>query len=73
MIRFLPRSRALLLIDTMLWPALESYGRTPRLVGPSLDASVWFHAPSRAEQWLLIEAAAVDPVASMQAIENPPF
>lgn len=56
---FLAEGRALLLIDTMLWPAHWSRAAGPLdYVGPSLDVSVWFHAPSGADDWLLIEAAA---------------
>lgn len=56
---FLNEARALLLIDTLLWPAHWSR-RAEQLdyVGPSLDVSVWFHAPSAGEEWLLAEAAA---------------
>ncbi|MDP8994995.1 MAG: thioesterase family protein [Pseudomonadota bacterium] len=56
---FLAQARALLLIDTMLWPAHWSrYAGRLDYVGPSLDVSVWFHADSGADDWLLIEAAA---------------
>ncbi|HWT13830.1 MAG TPA: thioesterase family protein [Allosphingosinicella sp.] len=57
--RFLAQARSLLLIDTLLWPAHWAR-RAERLdyVGPSLDVAVWFHAPSGADEWLLIEAAA---------------
>lgn len=57
--RFLADARALLLIDTLLWPAHWSR-RAERLdyVGPSLDVSVWFHASSAADEWLLADTAA---------------
>lgn len=56
---FLAQARALLLIDTMLWPAHWAQG-AGRLgyVAPSLDVSVWFHADSRADDWLLVDARA---------------
>lgn len=56
---FLAAARPLLMIDTLLWPAHWSR-RAQQLdyVGPSLDVSVWFHAPSGAEEWLLAEATA---------------
>lgn len=56
---FIAEGRALLMIDTLLWPAHWSR-RAEQLdyVGPSLDVSVWFHAPSGGEEWLLAEAAA---------------
>lgn len=57
--RFLASARALLLIDTLLWPAHWSR-RAEQLdyVGPSLDVSVWFHASSAADEWLLADATA---------------
>ena len=57
--RFLDDARALLLIDTLLWPAHWSR-RAEQLdyVGPSLDVSVWFHGSSAADEWLLADAAA---------------
>jgi acyl-CoA thioesterase len=56
---FLGEARALLLIDTLLWPAHWAQ-RAERMdyVGPSLDVSVWFHEPCAAEEWLLAEATA---------------
>lgn len=56
---FLAQARALLLIDTMLWPA--HWARSAAELGylaPSLDVSVWFQEDSRDADWLLIEAAA---------------
>jgi acyl-CoA thioesterase II len=57
--RFLADARALLLIDTLLWPAHWSR-RAEELdyVGPTLDVSVWFHASSARDEWLLADAAA---------------
>jgi acyl-CoA thioesterase len=56
---FLAQARALLLIDTMIWPA--HWARTAETLpylAPSLDVSAWFHAPSGADDWLLIETRA---------------
>jgi acyl-CoA thioesterase-2 len=56
---FLSEARALVLIDTMLWPAHWSRRATPLdYAAPSLDVSVWFHQPSADADWLLIEARA---------------
>jgi len=57
--RFLADARALLLIDTLLWPAHWAR-RAEELdyVGPSLDVSVWFHASSARDDWLLADATA---------------
>lgn len=56
---FLSEARPLLMIDTLLWPAHWSRRAEPLdYVGPSLDVSVWFHASSSAEEWLLADAVA---------------
>jgi len=54
---FLDQARALLLIDTMLWPT-HWRGEPPGAdyVAPSLDVAVWFHEASGDADWLLIEA-----------------
>jgi acyl-CoA thioesterase len=56
---FLAEARALVLIDTMLWPAHWSRsGKLLDYAAPSIDVSVWFHLPSVDADWLLIEARA---------------
>lgn len=56
---FLAQARALLLIDTMLFPAHWSRSATQLdYLAPSLDVSVWFQEDSRDADWLLVEAAA---------------
>jgi len=56
---FLAQARALLLIDTMQFPAHWSRRAAPLdYLAPSLDVSVWFHADSGSDDWLLVEAAA---------------
>jgi acyl-CoA thioesterase-2 len=55
--------RALLLIDTMGWPAAwRVHGNGSGWVAPSLDVAVRFHRVAPASQWLLCEATA--PVAT---------
>jgi acyl-CoA thioesterase len=57
--RFLADARALLLIDTLLWPAhWARHAAEMDYVGPSLDVSVWFHTSSAADEWLLADATA---------------
>ncbi len=54
---FVDEGRALLLIDTLLWPSHwrgEPAGTD--YAAPSLDVSVWFHEPSAGADWLLVEA-----------------
>jgi acyl-CoA thioesterase II len=54
---WLDQARALLLIDTMLWPA-HWRGEPPGAdyAAPSLDVTAWFHAPGEAADWLLAQA-----------------
>lgn len=53
---FLDQARALLLIDTLLWPAHGRRHMPEDYIAPSLDVSAWFHAlPGKAE-WLLVDA-----------------
>jgi acyl-CoA thioesterase len=53
---FLDCARALLLIDTIPWPAFNR-GLTTRAdyIAPTLDVSAWFHEPPGAE-WLFVDA-----------------
>jgi len=53
---FLDAGRALLLIDTLTWPASCRHHVTPAFVAPSLDVTAWFHRPTRGEEWLLVDA-----------------
>ncbi len=52
---FLEAGRALLLLDTLTWPAAVQAHVDPDYIAPNLDVSAWFHrgAPERA--WLLAE------------------
>lgn len=53
---FAEAARSLVLIDTMLWPAHWRGEQTVDYIAPSLDLSVWFHAPAPAGDWLLLDA-----------------
>ncbi len=53
---FADAARSLVLIDTMLWPTHWRGETNVDYIAPSLDLSVWFHAPGPAGDWLLIEA-----------------
>lgn len=56
---FLAQGRALQIIDTLLWPAhWRRSAADLDYIAPSLDATVWFHAPSGDADWLLAEARA---------------
>jgi acyl-CoA thioesterase len=55
---FLDAGRALLLIDTMIWPASCQWHVAPEFLAPSLDVTAWFHRPSREAEWLLCDATA---------------
>lgn len=57
---FLDQARALLLIDTLVWPTFaRSLSERPAYIAPSLDLSVWFHdAPGAASEWLLLDVRA---------------
>jgi acyl-CoA thioesterase-2 len=60
---FLDAARALILIDTLLWPATsQAYGPDLSYVAPNLDVSVQFHRTVPDSDWLLCDAAA--PVAA---------
>lgn len=60
---FVDAARALILIDTMSWPATcRAYDEQRRYIAPSLDVTVQFHRAAPAVEWLLIDAIA--PVAA---------
>lgn len=55
---FADGARSLVLIDTLQWPAhwRAQPADTVNYIAPSLDLTVWFHEPSHASDWLLIDA-----------------
>jgi acyl-CoA thioesterase II len=56
---FLDFARALVMIDTMQWPAFNhGLAKYPDYIAPSLDVTAWFHEAPGASQWLLIDAKA---------------
>lgn len=51
-------ARALLLIDTMTWPAAaQPHGAEPGYTAPNLDVTAWFHRSAPGEEWLLADHA----------------
>jgi acyl-CoA thioesterase len=55
---FIDAARALVLIDTMVWPAASRRHVQERYQAPSLDLVAWFHRPVEGHEWLLSEAEA---------------
>jgi acyl-CoA thioesterase II len=53
---FLDAGRALLLIDTLVWPASCQRHVQPAFVAPSLDVLAWFHRGGHDAEWLLADA-----------------
>ena len=53
---FLDAGRALLLIDTVVWPASCQRHVEPGVIAPSLDVVAWFHRPAGDADWLLADA-----------------
>ncbi|HVW24421.1 MAG TPA: thioesterase family protein [Polyangiaceae bacterium] len=52
---FVDAGRALVLIDTLSWPAVWLRHPEPAYIAPSLDVAVFFHRPARHSPWLLAE------------------
>jgi acyl-CoA thioesterase II len=52
---FLDAGRALVLIDTLSWPAAWLQHPEPAYIAPSLDVAVFFHRPAAESPWLLAE------------------
>ncbi|MCP5055143.1 MAG: thioesterase family protein [bacterium] len=51
---FLEAGRALLLLDTLTWPAAcQPHVPDPAFIAPNLDVTAWFHAAAADEPWLL--------------------
>jgi acyl-CoA thioesterase II len=56
---FVDAARAVVLLDTMSWPAATQAHASPTgYVAPSLDVSVQFHQPAGASEWLLCDTRA---------------
>jgi acyl-CoA thioesterase-2 len=55
---FLDAGRALLLVDTLVWPASCQHHVMPAYLAPSLDVVAWFHRACHDAEWLLCEARA---------------
>lgn len=53
---FVDAARALLLIDTMIWPAAWHHHVPDNYYAPSLDVVAWFHRGAPGSEWLLCEA-----------------
>jgi acyl-CoA thioesterase len=43
------------MIDTLTWPSAVQAHVEPKLIAPSLDVNVWFHAGSPEDPWLLAD------------------
>jgi acyl-CoA thioesterase-2 len=55
---FLEAGRALLLIDTLVWPAACQRHVAPAFTAPNLDVVAWFHRLDHGSEWLLGDALA---------------
>jgi len=53
---FLEAARALLLIDTLVWPASCQRHVDPAFIAPNLDVVAWFHRSAADSAWLLGDA-----------------
>jgi acyl-CoA thioesterase len=54
---FVDAGRALILIDTMVWPASCQHHVAPAFLAPSLDVVAWFHRTTHDAEWLLADAS----------------
>src|SRR2546426_446040 len=70
---FVNAARALVLIDTLVWPAACQRHLAPDFTAPNLDIVAWFHRPAHDSEWLLADAIA--PIAESGLIggEGPPL
>jgi acyl-CoA thioesterase-2 len=55
---FVDAARALVLIDTLIWPAACQRHVQPAFMAPNLDVVAWFHRPAEDAEWLLGDATA---------------
>ncbi|HEX4338296.1 MAG TPA: hypothetical protein VH062_20465 [Polyangiaceae bacterium] len=52
---FVDAARAMVLIDTLGWPAVSLRHPDSRFRAPSLDVVTFFHSPATSSEWLLCE------------------
>lgn len=52
---FVDAARALLLLDTLSWPAACGPHVDSAFIAPNLDVTAWFHRAEPASDWLLVE------------------
>ncbi len=52
---FVDAGRALLLMDTMAWPAAAQPHPDAKFQAPNLDVTCWFHQPGHDSEWLLVD------------------
>jgi len=55
---FVDAARALILIDTLIWPAAWRHHLPQEYYAPSLDVVAWFHRPAIESEWLFADARA---------------
>jgi acyl-CoA thioesterase len=55
---FVDAGRALLLIDTMMWPAANGAHINPRYLAPSIEVTAQFHRAAAGAEWLLCDTVA---------------
>jgi acyl-CoA thioesterase-2 len=55
---FVEAARALVLIDTLIWPAACQRHVDPSFAAPNLDVVAWFHRLAHGSEWLLADASA---------------
>ncbi len=55
---FVDAGRALLLIDTLIWPAAWHHHVPRDYYAPNLDVVAWFHQPFSGDEWLMGDAEA---------------
>ena len=68
---FLDAARAMILVDTLSWPAAcRAHPEDNGWMAPSLDLHVRFHRPAHDSEWLLVEARADVATAGLIGFHN---
>lgn len=68
---YLDAARALILVDTLSWPAAcRAHPEDNGWMAPSLDVHVRFHRPAHDSEWLLVEARADVATAGLIGFHN---